>query len=359
MSNDLNTILDDAGNRALVEKYIEKKLLERRQYDTVLVGSEFLQDFRIPEKSGQFVEMTRKGRFRRPQNVDLASPQTDPLSGALLAVEKIKLPMEFIHEYAGVGTVAQLTSWVDLEQWIEEDLPDALRRRRHELIQNAFVVGRYQPGKWAADGTAGTAFDTTAEASPTLYGVSFSFDKAPTYFAGMKPNFGAMNENDRASFADLEQIKVRMLNAGAPRVDGMLACFVSDAMATDLAKDDKYFMSMVQAFKGEGLKKGTLGDYKGLRFIIDDQPFTEEWGAENVRATTGPIHAALITAKGAVARLALGAKGTPKPKFKVQDTSKTGVEKTIGYMVPNQAGVANPAWCATYKAPVSVYEVNG
>ena len=276
-----------------------------------------------------------------------------------MAVEKVKLPMEFIHEYVGVGTIAQLTTWMDLESWIEEDLPDALGRRRHELLQNAFVVGRYQPGKYDASGVATTAFDTTAERTPTLNGVSFSFAKAPTFYAGLKPTFAAMNEGDRPSFTDLETIKVRMLNAGAPKVDGMLACFVSDAMATDLAKDDKYFLAMVQAFKGEGLKKGVLGDYKGLRFILDDSPFTENWGAENVRATTGPIHAALITAKGAVARLSLGAKNSPRPKFKVQDVSLTGVQKTIGYLVPNQAGVANAAWCATYKAPVSVSEVNG
>ncbi len=359
MANDLNTILDDAGNRALVEKYIEKKFLERRLYDTALVGSEWLQKFSIPEKSGQYLEATRKGFFRRPQNVNLTTPQADPLSGASMAVAKVKFPMEFIHEYVSVGAIAQLTTWMDLESWIDEDLPLALKRRRHELVQNAFVAGRFQPGAYDANGAIATAFDATAEATVSLYGLSFTFAKAPTYFGGLKPNFAAMNESDRACFADLEAIRVRILNAGGPRVDGMIACYLSDAMASDLAKDDQYFLAMVNAFKGEGLKKGVLGDYKGMRFMIDDQPFVENWGAENVRAVTGPIHSALITAKGAVATLDLGGKSTPKPKFKVQDITKTGTEKTIGYTVPSQAGVVNAPWCATYKAPVSVSEVNG
>ena len=359
MGNDLNTILDDAGNRALVEKYIEKKFLERRSYDTVLVGSEWLQKFSIPQKSGQFLEATRKGFFRRPQNVSIASPGSDPLSGAGLATVKVKFPMEFIHEYVPVGAQAQLTTWIDLEAWIEEDLPLALKRRRHELVQNAFVVGRFLPGVYDANGAASTPFDATVEATVSIYGISFTFKKAPAYYASLKPTFAAMNEGDRATFADLETIKVRILNAGGPRVDGMLACYLSDAMATDLANDDKYFLAMVNAFKGEGLKKGVLGDYKGFRFMIDDQPYVENWGAENVRATTAPIHSALITAKGAVGTLDLGGKNTPTPKFKVQDITKTGGEKTIGYTVPNQAAVVTPEWCAVYKAPVSVSESNG
>jgi hypothetical protein len=37
-----------------------------------------------------------------------------------MALEKVKLPIEFIQEYVPVGTVAQLTSWLDLEAWCDE-----------------------------------------------------------------------------------------------------------------------------------------------------------------------------------------------------------------------------------------------
>lgn len=359
MSNDLNTILDDSSNRALVEKYLETKLLERKDYETVLANNEYAQEFRLPEGSGQYVEATRKGRFRRPQNLDNASPQSDPASGASMAVEKVKFPVEFIQEYLPVGTVAAITSWMDLEAWANEDLPVALKRRMHELTQNSFVVGRFRPGKWAADGTESVAFDAAAEATVTIYGVSFTFKSAPKYYAGLKPAFGVMNENDRASFADLDVIRVRLARAGAPKVNGVYPCFVSDAMAMDLAKDDKYFAAIVSAFKGEGLKTGTLAEnYKGFKFIIDDEPYSENWGAENVRASAGAVHTAIICGKGAHAYLNLGGRRTPRPKFKVQDLSKTGVEKTIGYLVPFQSAIVNDDWCAVYKAPVSVTEAN-
>lgn len=356
--NDLNTILDDAGNRALVEKYLVAKFLERRDYDTVLANADFAQEFRLPEGAGQYVELTRKNHLRLPQNVDLANQTADPASGASLAVSKRRFPIEFIHEYVGVGAIAQLTSWVDLEQWAKEDMPIALRRRRHQLAQNAFLVGRYQPGKYAADGSVATAFDTTVEATVTLHGVSFTFPSAPKYYANRKPNFAAMNGDDRATFDDLERIKNAIILAGGMKINGGLVVVLSESMASDLARDDKYFNTVVNAWKGEGIRKGELVQYKGLHFYIDDEPFTENWAAENVRAANGQIHSAIITAKSAFGYLNLGSKGAPRPTFKVQDLSKTGVEKTIGYMVPNQAAIATPEWCAVYKAPVSDYTPN-
>jgi len=358
VANDLNTVLDDAGNRALVEKYLEQKFLERRDYETKLANSELGQRFKLPEKAGQYVEATRKGRFRRPQNLDSAAPTSDPASGATMGTEKIKFPIEFIQEFVPVGATAQLTSWIDLEEWANEDLPMALRRRMHELTQNAFYVGRMTPGKWAANGTEDTAFDASAQATVTLYGVSFTFPSAPRYYASGKTALAALNEGDRANFADLESIKNRLVLAGAQKIGGTLRCLLSDSMASDLAKDDKYFAAMVNAFKGEGLKTGKLGDFRGLSFEIDDEPFTFDWGTDNKRAVAGPLHGAIITGKGAFAYLDLGGRSNARPKFKVQDVSKTGVEKTIGYLVPFQAAIANADYCATYVAPVSDYQAN-
>lgn len=358
MSNDLNTILDSASNRALVEKYLLKKFLERRDYATVLANSKFGQRFKLPEESGQYVEATRKNRFRMPQHLSESNPTSDPASGATMGVEKVKFPIEFLQEYVGVGTTAQLTSWIDLKEWADEDLPMALQRRCHQLVQNAFAVGRYQPGVWAADGTASTAFDTTAQATPTLYGVSFTFSPAPKFYANGKTAFNSLDENDRAKWSDLERIKNAIALAGGPKIDGMLVAVMSESMASDLMKDDKYFETMVHAFKGEGLVKGHIADYKGFHCIMDDEPMTEDFAAEGVRATNGQVHSCQIFGKGAFGYLDLGGKNTPNPKFKVQDISKTGVEKTIGYLWPFQAAIVNTAWCAVYKAPVSDYEPN-
>lgn len=354
MAMDLNTILNDAGNRALTEEYLSRTLLERLDFDTVLANSDSAQEFKIPEGEGQRVKMTRKGRFRMPQKLPNATPTSDPASGATMAVDQIVLPIEYLHEYVEIATTAQLTSWLDLMGWAKEDLPMALKRRFHQLTQNAFVAGRFQPGLWAADGTATTAFDTTQELTPTLDGVSYTFVAAPRQYPGGKTAFNTLTPEDRASFADLERVRVGLSLAGAPKFPGgFYRCVLSDSMSSDLQKEDKYFQAMVQAFKGEGLRQGTIARYKGWEFLIDDEPYTLEWATDLVRATDGPVHAACCFGRHAFAYLNLGGKRTPRPTFKVQDISKTGVSKTVGYMVPFQAAIANAAWCNCFVAPVS------
>ena len=360
MSNDLNTILDQDGGKAAIEKYLYEVFLEREVWETPLANTKYAKKFRIPMMRGQYVEFTRKNTIRTPQKLSETNPTSDPASGAGLGVQKQKLPIEFLQEYVGVGQTAQLTTWWDLEEWAKDELQEALLLRQHQLMQNAFLVGRMLPGVWAADGTAATGFDAAVQATAvSMFGTTFTFDAAPKFYAGGKEAFNSLEPGDRATFTDLGRIKSKLALAGAKKIDGLFPCWLSTSMADDLAKDDKYFAAMVNAFKGEGLKAGMLTDYKGYRFILDDKAFTEEFGAENVRAANGQVHAAIIAGKNSFAYLDLGDKRAPKPKFKVQDISKTGVEKTIGYLVPGQQGIIKKEWCAVYKAPVSEWTPNG
>jgi len=358
MGNTLATVLNDAGGAALVEKWLEKSFLERVNYDTLLANSEDAQKFKLPDKSGQYVQCTRKNRFRQPENVDLSSETSDPASGASMGTEIVKFPIEAIHEYISASTLAMWTSWIDLEEWAKEDLPMALMRRMHKLTQNAFKVGRYQPGKYAANGTVSTAFDTTAEATVTLYGISFTFGAAPACFVNGKTTFAGLAPTDRFSMKDFINLKVKMANAGTPKINGRYVACISEAIQADLMEDDKYFRAAVQAFGGKGLADGKLMDYAGLAWKIDDEPFTENFLAGGVRATTGKIHTANVYGKGAFGYLQLGSKSRVKPTFKVQDISKTGKETTIGYTVPFQVAIANPDFCGTITGPVSNWEAN-
>ena len=357
-TNTLTTVLDDASGRLLVEKYLVEKFLERRDFDTVMANSQFAQKFRLPAASGTYVEMTRKNRLRMPQKVSNSSPTSDPASGALLAGEKVKLPLEAIQEYVGIGTIATWTSWIDLEEWAKDDMPMALRRRMHQLTQNCFKVGRYTPGVWAVDGTASTAFDTTVDASPTIEGVSFTFASAPAFYVGGKGAFNSIAPGDRATMADFERMHAKMKLAGAPMIGRRYVAVISDSMKQDLMRDDEYFATAVHAWNGKGISENQVADYKGWHFLEDDEPFTEGYAAEGVRATNGPIHSAFCFGKGAFGYLKLGGKESLRPRFKVQDITKTGVEFTIGYAVPFQVGIANADWCWQYMAPVSEWEPN-
>jgi hypothetical protein len=363
MGNSLATIVDQAGGLAEIEKYIETKFLERRDYNCVMANSVDAQTFTIPEKSGQLVQAKRKGFFRKPEHVDLSNETADPASGAAMSEEIVKFPLEFIHEYVPYSTIANWTSLTDLEAWVNEDLPMALMRRLHQLTQNAFKVGRYQPGKYASDGTVASAFDTTAAATVTLYGLSFTFDAAKAHFANKKSAFAELAADDRPKMADLVGIATRMKNSGAPLFNNRyVKCVLSESMQQDLMNDDKYFAAVIRdALSGKGLEEGKLVPYKGILWEIDDEPFVEQFGAGGVRlpTATGPIHTAyLYGAKGSFAYTKLGSKSPYKPKFKVQDISKTGKEVTIGYTIPFQVGIVQKKWAATYTSPVSDWEGN-
>jgi N4-gp56 family major capsid protein len=361
-ANTLATVLDDAGGRALVEKYLEKKFLERRDYDTVLANSQFATSFRIPSGSGNYLEATRKGRFRMPQNVSNSNPTADPASGASMSVEKVKFPLEAIQEYIEIGTITTWVSWIDLDEWADEDLRKALMRGMHRRTQAAFMVGRYQPGVWGSDGNASTAFESAAEATPTIEGVSFSFAAAPRYYPGGKTAFASLNPNDRIRFSDLNRIQTRFANSGVEKLsaggNSGYVCVLSEALKNDLMQDDEYFRAAIHAFGGKGLRENQLTFYRGWHFYLDDEPFTLTSASATVRATSGDIHAAFCMGRGAFAYLKLGGKDSMRPKFKVQDITKTGVAYTIGYTVPFQVAIVNAEYCAALVSPVSEWAVN-
>ena len=361
MANTLATILDDAGNRALVKEYLEKQFLARRDYDTALVNAKSAMRQTLPSGEGQYVEWTRKGRFRLPEKVDLTNETADPASGALMAVEKVKYPIEFIHEYIPVGTIASMTSWIDLKNWAKDDLPTALTRRMHRLAQNAFAVGRYRPGKYDAAGAESVAFDTTVEAtSISMYGLTFTFASAPKYYANSRPTFNALQASDRAQMDDFKRIRTKLRLAGAIDFGGKLMAYISESMQQDLMDDCEYFEAAIRSFVAgtKSLVNGHIADYAGFHWVIDDEAYTEDWNTEETRATEGAIHSAFICGKDAWGYIGLGKDSRFKPRFKVQDITKTGGEHTIGYTVPFQVGVVNPDWCAVYKAPVSEFTPN-
>lgn len=354
--NDLATILDDTGARAEVQKWLVDSWLARQEYDSGLASSAYADELVLPENKGQDLEVSRKGQPRRPQHLSNSSPESDPASGMLLSEAKVRLPIEYIQEYVGIGMTAQITSRHDLEVWAKDDLPEALKRRFHELTQNAFKVGRMTPGVWSAVSTvATTPFDATAEATPTINGVSYTFGQAHHSFAGGKTSLAALAPGDRVCMADFERECVRLRMKGAAKIKGRYIAFISESTKRELMKDPGY-RAAVLAWNGKGLAENQIADYAGIHWMEDDNPFTESFSGANVRATNGQIHTSIVFGAHAFAYLRLGGKSSMKPTFKIQDTTKTGVYKTLGYTIPFQVGIVNGNWCGTIAAPVSFYD---
>ena len=142
--------------------------------------------------------------------------------------------------------------------------------------------------------------------------------------------------------------------------NGKLMAYISESVMRDLMDDDEYFAHAIRSFEmgGKGLVEGQIADYAGYHWVVDDEAYTEDWLTEDTRATNGPIHSSFICGMDAWGYIGLGRDSRFRPRFKVQDITKTGGEYTIGYMVPFQVGIVNADWCAVYKSPVSEYTPN-
>ena len=359
----LSNVLDQDSGKHFVKEYLDKKFLPRRDWDGVLANSAYGVRKPLSYHEGQYIKFTKKDRVRRPET--MASPGgtgSDPLCGISLGVKKKLLPIEYMHEYCKIGTVANQTTWADLEEWAKEDMPFALKRRMHELTQNAFIVGRMTPGVYAADGTTSTSFDASAETGPALYDITFSFEKAPSYYGGGKDAFADLDENCTANWADLRRIHTRLANAGAPKIKGGYMMVLSESMKNDLLEDgDGKFEAVINSGAKnliKGLEDWHIASWNGWHFIIDDQPFTMDASSETARANFGEVHAGLAFGANAFGYMPLGGKVPVKPKFKVQDITLTGYEKSIGYLVPWQVGIIEPNWCANYITVVTESKPN-
>ena len=369
MAINLNTVLDQDAGRALVERILVKEFLARVKFDGPLANNKaYVLSKALPGRQGQYMEFTRKNHIRRPETEADSTLGTDPAGGVSLGVNKVLLPIEYHRDYGKIQTNAQDTSWINLEDWVKEDAMIAWKRRMHELVQNAFVMGRAAPGVYDSSGNITTAFDATAAASPTLYGVSFSFDAAPHYYAGGATDFGTLTAAHTMTWADIRSARVRLGNSKAPKISGNKGpgymCVLSDAQWNDLLLDDdggRLTAAMAGGLNAaiEGLVNHQIFKYAGVYFVIDDQPFTEAIsGTENARVNWGGIHSALMFGNEAYGFLPMSGKNAMRPGFKVQDITLTGYEFTVGWRVPWNCRIVNPDWALVIKSGVSEAEPN-
>lgn len=354
--NTLNTILDQDGARAEVQKWLVDRWMARETYEAGLAHTQYADELMLPENKGQCLEVSRQMEPRRPQKLQSSNPTADPASGQKLEEAKLVVPIEFIQDYVGIGLVAGLTSRHDLRTWADGDLVRAYQKRAHELVQNCFKVGRMQPGVWAADGTESTAFDAAAEATVTMWGQSFTFDAANASFAGGKGNIQELQPGDRVSLGDFEREGARLKLKRAPRIKGKYVSWISESTKLELMKDELFLKAMLAFKESRALAENQIADFKGFHWMEDDMPFCEQFGNEGVRVEYGPLHTSICFGAHAFAFLKLGSKSKLKPTFKVQDTTITGVLKTIGYTIPFQVAMERAAWGGTITGPVTHWD---
>lgn len=354
--NTLLTILDQNGGKAEVQKWLDDRWLTRDHYMSGLADTRFADELRLPEHGGQYLEVSRQNEPRRPQKLSWDNSTADPKSGQKLLETKVVVPIEFIQDYVGIGRTSGLTSRHDLKRWADDDLMRALKKRNHELVQNAMRVGRMLPGVWDSDGTAEVAFDAEAEPNFTALGIPFEFRVGHITYGGGKGSFNALRPGDLVTMADFEREYVRLVLRHCPKINGKFVAWVSESTKNELQKDDGYMKAIIAMKDKKALADNHFADHLGFHWMEDDQPYAEGWGNEDVRQEFAPVHSSFCFGAHSFAFLKLGKKSSLKPRFKVQDITKTDVLYTIGYHVPFQCAVTQEAWVGSVVAGVGVWD---
>ena len=364
------TPADASSGYTLIEEYLVKKYLAEREFNTPMNNSKYHTRLSLPKRAGQFIKLTRRLKLRSPE---VATELAEPESRASLGYEQILVPIEFHEDAIGIGTIAAATSWIDLAKDAKELTFEAIARYSNRYIQATFVKGRFKPGHRNTSGaTTGTTpyfhFWTTAEATVTLYGNSFTFVPAPNYWGGDATNINDLAATDYATMDDFRKMRTRLRNAGARTIGGKFIAVISESTQADLERDDEYYAAAIRSFAAgtKGLVDGQLADYAGFIWVIEDEPWIVEGGTAiggtgNGFAldTTGTVHYSHIFGQDAFGRMTLGGFSSSKPKFKVQDITTTGKLTTMGYLIAFQSVILNATWCCNLIAPVRDSGANG
>ncbi len=353
-----NITTQDGVTLALVERWLVKQLLRQREFHTPLANGNWQLNTSIPQRNGDFVRFHRVENIRLPEKA-LTDAQ-DPLSGAEIDLTRVEAPMEFIHDFIGLGQQARLMSWMDLLQTSMRLLRIALKRQGNNLIQDAFKVGRHLPFQYDAAGALSVPVRATVEDTVTIRGNSFTFDRAPSYFAQLKGSFGDLTADDRHTMDLYRHVNTRLKNSGAIKINRMFIAVISDAVKNDLMDDDRYFAAAIRNREMQmRLAENSLADYGGFHWVEEDEPYTETLGGTpDVHVIGGSVHTSHVFGADAYGWVRIGGKNSFTPSFKVQDISKTGNEVTIGYQIPFQALIQNVEWCANVVGPVSAAGIN-
>jgi N4-gp56 family major capsid protein len=295
-----------------IQKYLVKKLLAEKDFKTPLANSSNAVEGTISQKNGQYVEYRWFDDLALPDYVNEGS---DPASGQNLVDHILQAPLKEIADWIDFTNLLLATDWVNNLDRAYDALKKALRRKCHRVTQEALLV--------------------TSTASK--YGISFTNTKCPTIYAGNKSSFGALGNGDFISMADFIRARTRLLNSRVPAFDGGFFHAVVDGGTLEGLQDDSQFLEIVK--RHESLVKksvipGHICDFRGIRFIQQDEPFRETLGGtEGTRVETGEVVTAHMFGKECFGYLGLSGMNAKAPKFKVQDISKTGCQPTCGYRV--------------------------
>jgi len=315
--------------------------MDRPQEDfkTPLANSSLLEKATIPRNKGQYAEFRKFDHFDIETNGTDDSPMTyaensEPSTPVALAGTVIQVPFTMLAAYTEIGNVQEATDPIDLVKKAKDEFFVMVRRMVHRLTNDRMVKSITDNIREDA-GEVATAADL-----PSPF---------KAIYAGGVQQFEDLGSDSFITMSDFWRAVMLLRNANVPGVYGrMYAAIIDEGVAAQLM-DDAEFKDAVkrhQDLNRQANVEGVLADYKGCRFILQDDSYrcalVDADGALTTRDNDGAVHVAHVLGKGAAGYVDFGgsatlARRTLRPTFKVTDTSKTGTGPSIGWRIPYQA----------------------
>lgn len=337
----LSSVTDINGS---IQKYFEDAWMEMPQDDfkTPLAGSEYLDTATIPKNAGQYAEF-RKFAHMTIEAVSATddTPKTygenaEPTSARALSSTIFRVPLEIIPGYVELGGFHVATDPIDLVAKNKDEAILLIRRTVHRLTNGRAVKAITYNTVNADVGTAvGSGNVPSAFKSIFATGVEgFEDVLTDTFFTAN----------------DFKRAVAIMRNSRIPGVKGVqYVCFADNGVLATLS-DDAEFRDSVKRHAdmlGKYFASGdVIAEWEGCRFILQDDEYrcnlAASGGALTTRQDAGAVHVCTILGKHAMGYVDFGgsntlARRTLMPKWKVQDTSKTGTGPTVGWRMAYQA----------------------
>lgn len=335
----LTTISTVSGT---IQKYFERSWMDLPQEDfrTPLANSQLLERAVIPRNKGQYAEFRTFDHLTIETNGTDDSPKTygenaEPSSPLVLSASVVQVAFEMLADYLEIGNVADATDSTGLVKKGKEEMMLVVRRKIHRLTNDRCVKTI-------------TANVLNASLSPSPLPQPFK-----TLFASGAADYGELTSDSVHTMADYKRARSALRNSRAPGIFGSLYAAIIDEAIKDQLLDDPNFRDAAKRHEDMTQKAfgmGTMMDYEGMRWIIQDDAYRcalpAASGALTTRSDSGLVHVGHVLGKSAMGYVDFAGSNslqrrTLRPQFKVQDISSTGTGPTIGWRMPYQAIVLN------------------
>ncbi len=313
----VNNLASDTS--VLIQEYYERKALKERVFEHGLLKY-CDKDKNIPKNNSKIAHFHKWAKFAKAKYV---AENSDPAAGIAASVSEVTVE------------VNEIASYIDVPNYSDVQRIESLIKESYvKFVEQAERSCSYYTTVGVNGGSTALTAALLADGSITATGNSFT--ALPIIYANGKKSFAELGPNDQIKNTDIQRAVSLLRQRGAPKINGGYMCLLNPWTEEDLLSYDADFRSFWK-LNMEAMKEGKLSKWAGAFIDDEDEPFREQSGAaanEGTYAAGGDVITTYVLGSGALGVTQIMGKTGWKPKFKVQDVTKTGAVTSIGYRIP-------------------------